>query len=147
MVDIDTLRKRYIAEFGDEPCSSQVLSDVESALDVQLPEDFKQISTFDSGGYLGGISRHEIACMGDATNIVRETLRLRDSIGLDSNYIVIAEPAESLIVLNTTGKPAVIWCDAVEAKNINSQEFINLPDTWENYSDFFEYLLDEEEDE
>lgn len=147
MVDIDTLRKRYIAEFGDEPCSNQVLSDVESALNVKLPEDFKQISSFYSGGYLGGISHHEIACIGDATNIVRETLRLRDSIGLDTNYIVIAEPAESLIVLNTTGRPAVIWCDAVEAKNINSQEFINLPDTWESYNEFFEYLLDEEEDE
>jgi hypothetical protein len=146
MADIETLRQRYIAEFGNEPCTNQVLSDIESVLKVQLPKEFKQISTFYSGGLLGGISHHEIACEGDATNIVRETLRLRSSIGLSGKYVVIAEPPESLIIIDTTGAPAVIWCDAVDAKNINSQEFANQPNTWENYSDFFEYLLDEEED-
>ena len=105
------------------------------------------MAKFYSGGFLGGISHHEIASVGEATNIVQETLRLRESIGLAESYVVIAEPSESLFVLNTKGKPTVIWCDAVEAKNINSGSFSNEPDTWESYGEFFEYLLGEEEDE
>ncbi|MCG8613267.1 MAG: hypothetical protein MI864_22380 [Pseudomonadales bacterium] len=83
---------------------------------------------------------------GEATNIVQETLRIREAIGLDSDYVVLAEPAESIIVMKTTGDPAVLWCDAVEAKHVNLQEFVNEPDTWESYSAFFEYLLDEEDE-
>ncbi len=147
MIDINSLKQRYDAIYGSEPCGDGVISEIETNLDVQLPSDFKRVSDFYSGGFLGGISHHEIAGTGEATNIVRETLRLRESIGLAENYVVVAEPSESLIVLNTKGKPTVIWCDAVEAKNINAGSFSNKPDTWESYGEFFEYLLDEEEDE
>ncbi|MBE0464325.1 MAG: SMI1/KNR4 family protein [Halomonadaceae bacterium] len=147
MTDINNLRTRYEAIYGSEPCNDFAIFEIEEKLGIRLPEDFKEISTFYSGGLLGGISHHEIANISEATNIVQETLRLRHSIGLLDCYVVIAEPSESLIVLNTDEQPAVIWCDAVEAKNINSLSFNNQPDTWRSYKEFFSYLLDEEEDE
>lgn len=147
MVNIGSLEKRYGAIYGSEPCGDGVIVEIEAILGIQLPDDFKEVANFYSGGFLGGISHHEIANIGEATNIVQETIRLRESVGLAENYVVIAEPSESLIVLNIKGKPAVIWCDAVEAKSINSRIFNNEPDTWESYGEFFDYLLDEEEDE
>lgn len=147
MIDISSLKSRYDAIYGSEPCGDGVIADCEEKLGIKLPAEFKEIATFYSGGFLGGISHHEIASIGEAPNIVQETLRLRESIGLGGSYVVIAEPSESLIVLNVAGKPSVIWCDAVEARNINSLTFSNRPDTWESYGEFFAYLLDEEEGE
>lgn len=133
--------------YESEPCGDGVITEIETNLGIQLPDDFKEVAKFYSGGFLCSISHHEIASFGEATNIVRETLRLRESIGIADNYLVIAEPSESLIVLNTKGKPIVIWCYAVGANNINSGRFSNKPDTLDDYGEFFEYLLAEEEGE
>lgn len=146
MTKIEDLKERYEALFGEEPCDSGTLKDIEDALDISLPADFVKISTFYSGGLLGGISHLAFASEGPADNIVRETLRLRESTGLNNRYIVIAEPAESLIVLNVESAE-VIWCDSVDVRNINSGNYMVEPDRWENYLAFFKYLLDEEDDE
>ncbi len=139
------LKNRYSAIYGAEPCSEDELHNVEKALGLELPDDFKQVSRFYSGGLLGGISHHEIAASGDAANVVDETLRIRAAIGLEQHYVVLAEPSGSIIVLDVSGQPAVIWCDAVDAVNINSRRFSTVPDVWGNYADFFSYLLEEEE--
>ena len=147
MLNIKDLEKRYIELYGKEPCSEMALKEIEDKLDIELPSDFKEIACFYSGGLLGGVSHHEIASAGCATNILNETMRLRESIRLDNHFVVLAEPSESIIVLNVSEVPAVIWCDAVDAININSASYNNQPDTWESYSEFFSYLLSEEEDE
>ncbi len=146
MIDIGVLKKRYITEFGEEPCKPKVLLEIESVLNVKLPNDFKEIASFYSGGFLGGISHHSLAIKGEATSIVQETLRIREAISLDNDYLVLAEPPESIIVMKCTGSPAILWCDAVEVRNINSQKFENTPDTWDSYSAFFKHLLDEEDE-
>lgn len=147
MTDIAELKKKYIALYGAEGCAAEELLRVEDALNVQLPDDFKMISEFYSGGFLGGISHHEIAAHGEATNIVQETLRIRGAIGLNKAFIVLAEPSGSLIVLDVRGNPSVIWCDAVEAVSLNSMEFVNKPDVWESYASFFSYLMSQEDEE
>ncbi|MEE4375824.1 SMI1/KNR4 family protein [Pseudomonas alliivorans] len=145
MQSLNDLKKRYVNFYEAEAVSVAELKSVEISLGVKLPDDFNEISKFYNGGLLGGISHNEISRSGSATNVVDETIRLRNTISLDKNYIVLAEPPGSLIVLNISGVPAVIWCDAVDAKNINSQSFANDPDVWESYSGFFEFLLDREE--
>lgn len=105
-----------------------------------------KISRFFSGGLKGGISHLAHASKGPEDNIVIETLRLRKSIGLNNRYIVIAEPAESLIVLNIESSE-VIWCYNLDVHNINNGNYLVTPDRWENYLSFFKYLLDEEDEE
>jgi hypothetical protein len=139
------MKDRYLTIHEVEPCTDRELDIIEQALGIKLPNDLKQVATFYSGGLLGGISHHELAAAGAAMNIVDETLRLRAAIGLDERYIVLAEPAISIIVLDVLGNPAVIWCDATDAMNINSRTFSNAPDLWGRYSDFFCYLLEQEE--
>jgi hypothetical protein len=145
IMNFPELKSRYVAICGAEPCSENELHNIEKALGLKLPSDFKQVSRFYSGGLLGGISHHEIAASGNASNVVDETLRIRAAIGLERHYVVLAEPSGSIIVLDASAHPAVIWCDAVDAVNINSCKFSTSPDVWENYADFFSYLLEEEE--
>ena len=57
-------------------------------------------------------------------------------------YVVIAEPASGLIVLNVDNNN-VIWCDSTDAENLNTDS-CNNPDVWNSYAAFFVSLLDEE---
>jgi len=145
MTDIVGLKGKYIELYGVEGCSTKELAKIEDALNVQLSHDFKKISEFYSGGFFGGISHHEIAIRGEAANIVQETLRIREAAGLNNEFIVLAEPSGSIIVLDVRGKSSVIWCDAVEVDCLNTMEFITKPDIRESYASFFLHLLNQED--
>lgn len=145
MIDISSLKRRYTNAYGCEACPVGTINSIERELGVKLPEDFIEIATFYSGGLLGGMSHHEIANIGVASTVVQETLRLRTAIGLNASFVVLAEPAGSLVVLSVLGEPAVIWCDATDAININSMSFENEADYWDCYARFFSYLLDREQ--
>ena len=145
MLDINSLEARYINIHGEEGCQADVLLSIEKLLGVKLPSDFVAIAKFYSGGLLGGISHHYVGVDGDATNIVRETLRLRTAIDLSPEFVVLAEPSASLVVLNVCGEPAVIWCDSTDAINIGLMAYENPPDCWFSYASFFSHLLDQEE--
>ncbi|PIB16382.1 SMI1/KNR4 family protein [Vibrio rotiferianus] len=137
------LKSRYEDLYGNEPCADGTIDAVENKLGLHLPEDFRVISGFYSGGVLGGISHHEIAAEGSATNVVNETLRLRTTTNLPNEFVVIAEPPSGLIVMNVKNDK-VIWCDSTDVNGLGTDSCIN-PDVWDSYSDFFCYLLDEEE--
>jgi len=145
MLDINGLEVRYAKIHGGEGCQPDVLLSIEKLLGVKLPSDFVAIAKFYSGGLLGGISHHDVGIDGDATNIVRETFRLRQAVDLTPEFIVLAEPSESLIVLHICGEPAVIWCDSVDAMNISLMAYENPPNYWFSYASFFSHLLDQEE--
>lgn len=145
MINIDDLKERYKSIYGLEGCSVKVLREIEKVLETKLPTDFKEIANFYSGGLLGGISHYEIASAEGASAILQETLRLRKAVGINKDYVVLAEPPGSLIVMNVVS--GVLWCDANDAENINSKAFENEPDRWDCYASFFNYLLDREESE
>jgi hypothetical protein len=143
---INELKQRYVELFSNEGVDTQTLVNIQKRLDVLFPIDFIEIAKFYSGGILGGISHFSIAMTGPADNIVNETIRLRSSTGLPSRYVVIAEPPESLIVLDTfaNGGPSVIWLDSTDIGNIKKGNSLSSPTLWKTYSEFFEYLINEE---
>lgn len=147
---LEQLRAQYIELFRNEPTDDDVLDQIQSRLGVTIPSDFRQIASFYSGGMVGGISHHAIAALGPATNIQAETLRLRESISLPHSMLVLAEPAESLIILVTDhsiARPAVLWLDSIDAPNLNDVGSLHNPQTWSSYANFFEFLLDLELEE
>ncbi len=78
---------------------------------------------------------------------MNETLRLRSAIDLPHRFIVLAQPSESLIVLDVESE-GVIWCDNYDVPRLDdSSKMLGTPDTWPRYAEFFEFLLDEEEEE
>lgn len=150
-MDFDDLARRYRRLFGAEPGASGNVGRVERALGVKLPEDFARIAAFYGGGMLGGKSHHAIDSEGPANNIVHETLRLRRTVGLPRHIVALAEPAESLIVMETQRDPGdsvrVIWCDASDAKRLVDVSSLRSPTIWPDYGTFFAQLLKEEEEE
>lgn len=77
-------------------------------------------------------------------NVLAETKRLRASIGLPDEFLVLGEPSESLLMLNCSDGQ-VIWCDAVDAPRLGKEPLACEPETWGSYGDFLANLLDEEE--
>ncbi len=147
--DLELARVRYVRLFGNEGAAPGDLDAIEDALSVKLPSDFRKIAAFYSGGLLGGISLNSIAPSGPATNVVEETTRLRAAVSLPHEFVVLAEPPDSLIVLRTTGEPArpatVIWCSAFDVARLDRIDSLTTPDIWADYYSFFVHLLGQEE--
>ncbi len=147
---INDLRTQYVAFFGLEPVEAGVLQELERSLNVTIPGDFKEIASFYSGGILGGISHHAIAASGRASNILEETSRLRVKAKLPKSMIVLAEPPESLIVMDSNaqeGSPVVMWIDINELSRLGTPMTLSSPQVWPTYADFFAFLLRREKEE
>lgn len=145
MNTIPSIKKRYDLLFTDDVIAPQAVAQIEQQLQLQLPDDFKKIAQFFSGGLLGGIS---IFSYNDhRPNLIEETLRLRKDIEFPHSLVFLAEPNGSMIVLDTANAPAVIWCDSIDAHQLHNRSFQVAPDTWNTFSDFFDYLLTQEEEE
>ena len=149
-MQFDERRRRYLSLFGDEPVTDNAIEQIESLLGVVLPEDFKDIASFYSGGIVGGISLHATATSGQADNISQETKTIRAAMGLPFSMVVLAEPPASLIVLDTNahaGFPAVIWLDATDVRALKDISSLRHPQTWSSYAEFFDFLLERELEE
>lgn len=146
MEKIKELKERYLNLQPSDGVDNEVLSEMEKILNVKFPEDFCEIASFYSGGYLGGISNYSFSSNDGETNIINETIRLRNTVNLPLRYIVLSEPPESLIVMDTKNIPSVIWCDAVEVTKLNDKSFISKPDEWDSYTDYFAQLIEDEEE-
>lgn len=146
--ELNAAMQDYVALFGNEPVESGTFDMVERLLGVTLPDDFRHISSFYSGGLIGGISHNAISEKGPATNIVEETERLRKAISLPREYVVLAEPPESLVVLRTANRgsdeTSVVWCSAVDAISLTKDLPLTNAKIWPSYLAFFRYLLDAE---
>ncbi len=140
------LLKQYqdlLLEDALEGCSNDDLHKVELNLDITLPDDFKEITLFCSIDYLGGIPNYQVVRDGNSLNLIDETLRIRNAIGLPHEYVFLTELDSSAILLNTIKPPHVIWVDSIAIGKLNQLESHEY-DAWENYQDYFEYLLQEE---
>ncbi|UOO91133.1 SMI1/KNR4 family protein [Vitreoscilla massiliensis] len=152
MLTITALQQWYedlLASSGDDwrdvPCGEATLAEIERVLGVTLPEDYKQISRFSSYAAVGGIWHYGIELSDDPHTMVNQTLLLRKLIHLPHEYLVLAEPDESLLVLNTQQKPRVRCLDAVQAPDLavlGADEY----DAWDEYADYFLWLLQQEEE-
>ncbi len=145
MNTILSIKQRYDLLFPDEVITPQVVTKIEQQLQLQLPDDFKEIALFFNGGLVGGISIFSYA--NHHPNLIEETLRLRKDIQFPHSLVFLAEPAGSMIVLDTATTPSVIWCDSIDVYQLHDRSFQVAPDTWDTFSDFFAYLLTQEEQE
>lgn len=143
MKDINKLKDRYILLFNEiDGVSTEDLNKIESELQINLPNDFKEIASFCNGG----IDLHSFST-DNPINLIGETLRIRKSVGIPHRFVILAEHDMSIFVMDTQNKPSILWIDSIEITKLEKQDFISRPDTWNDFSDFFEYLLDEEEEE
>lgn len=147
---MEKIKKRYMnicSINNSKGVDDNTLNKIEQILNVKLPYDYRKIASFYEGGGVGIIEEFAIAYENITPNIVEETIRLRKAINLPHRFIFIAEPSESVIVMDTENTPSIIWCDATDVDRINNKSFSITPNTWNTYLEFFEYMLDDEEEE
>ncbi len=147
MLEITDLKRRFLNLMKQDGINEIQLEEIEKTLNIVLPKDFKEIASFFSGGSFGIIDNYNFAKTCEGGNIADETLRLREAINLPANFIVLSEPPESLIVMDLKEKPSIIWCDANDASNLEHKSFCNEPNVWEDYSEYFNELLSDEEED
>ena len=144
MKDINAIRTRYLSVMKPDGISDNELNYIQTHLEIVLPNDFKNIATYFSGGFVGSIDMYDF--IDSDINIISETLRLRCAIDLPHRFVVLAELSESLVIMDTEQSPSVIWCDSCDAENIGTSEYSITPDVWDSYSDFFADMVSEELD-
>lgn len=143
LMNLLELKNKYLEIFQEDALNLEELGNIETKLGVTMPDDFKEITKFFSGGSVGIIEFYDFKIDNDI-NIIDETLRLREEINLPKQYIVLAEPPESIVIIDTKNTPAIIWCDAIDVENIASNNYSTQPDIWDNFSEFFYEMLLEE---
>ena len=149
MDTIQKLRVRYERLLAADGISSEgidreTIDDIQAKLNVYLPDDFCEIASFCNGGLFRD---HSFANFNGCTNIIDETIRLRKTVNLPLRFVVLAEPDEGLIVMDTENTPSIIWCDATEVSKLDVKSFVSKPDEWNTYAEFFAYLIEDEEEE
>ena len=137
------MQTKYKSIYGEDGISQEQIQYIESKLAVILPPDFKCIAGFFNGGDLCSIDNYAFYNNINNYNIVDETLLLRNSINLPKKFIVLAEPPESIIVMDTLCKPSIIWCDSYDVENLSNIQLLNNPCLWDSYADFFWDMLED----
>jgi hypothetical protein len=145
MAHIADLRDLYVTIYGLRPASASLLNEMESKLGVLLPAEFREICQFYDGSGLHAIPMLSLGNNAPKENPLLETLRYRRAASLPATYLALAEPPESLIIMECSGSGKVLWIDAIDAERIASMDFARAPDVWASFSDFFQYLLEEAE--
>jgi hypothetical protein len=145
MTDVDCLRIRYVQLNGERATQPAVLSRIESRLALELPADFRRIAEFFDGGGINTLPLYSLDSNDGTWNVVEQTLRLRTAIALPKIFVVLAEPPESLIVMNCAEGGSVLWIDATDAGRLATGEPLRKPDEWTCFADFFSEILEQEE--
>src|SRR5688572_19079820 len=104
-MDLTDLEKRYRKLYPESPteCAAEI-EKIEAKLGVRLPEDVMQIGRFLFGGYpLGGVILNALT-IGEWDNVVHETQRLRDQIGLPNSHVVLMATDELILLETSPGK-------------------------------------------
>lgn len=105
-----------------------------------------EFSQFYSGGQLGDVSLYSFN-INEVDNILEKTFLLRKTNKLPNKFIVLAEPDESLIVMDMENKYRILWINSTDIDNLSKNRFEMQPDIWQTFSDFFIELLKQEEED
>ncbi len=144
------LKNRYLSSYPIRSIGQDQINNIESELSVVLPKDMKEILTYYDGYY--DLNNMSVFYLGDNDewSMLEKTKFFRKSIHLPKRYLVLKEGDESFIALETRdneNQPTpVIWCSGNDAYNLAEEKPLeDNPTIFSSFTDFFAYLLNEEE--
>jgi hypothetical protein len=124
------------------PLSMESLYNIKNSLNITLPEDFI---------FLNKICRCDFFNFFDFYNfdigVVSETKGWREGINLPNNYLVLCDDGTSAVLMKIDNdQDSVIWCALEDVLNLcDGEPMIYNPTIFPSFTDFYEFLLDEEE--
>jgi hypothetical protein len=125
-----------------KPLTLEELNSAENKLNIKLPQDFMDINlgcSYEFIYFTSGLSF--------PLGVVSETLTWRKNINLPNNYMVLSDDGTSAVLMKIDGnKSNVIWCCLEDVLGIcNGGAMIYDPEIFPSFTDFYSFLLDEEE--
>ena len=124
--------------------SEEVIKNAETKLNILLPKDFRILCTFYGYDYF-----HLFEFYNFDIGVIEETLKFRKNCNLPHNYIVLTQDNDvSFVLLKTISaeESEVIWCDYMDFFNLcDGKPMVYNPTIFATFTDFYEFLLDEEE--
>jgi hypothetical protein len=127
------------------PLKKDECIEAQEKLGVCLSEDFSYITKKISYEFLSHFEWYNFPF-----GVTEWTMELRER-GLPHKYVVLSDEGDGgAVFLETQDSPEkpspVIWCDMEDVYNLcDTGEFKYNPTIWPSFTDFFEYLVDEEE--
>jgi hypothetical protein len=142
---LQQLRLRYLELYPADPADPAQVEAVERAIGVVLPRDMKEIASVFHGGMVGVIPQFTIG-FGPYDNVVDETRRTREALGLPHRFVMLSIQSESVVVMETQAdeqvNAPVTWLDNEDMDRlIAGQPLAYDPTTFASYADWFEYML------
>lgn len=145
--------QKFLKLFPDDKgISGKELEKVEEILQVVLPPDFKEISNYYSGGIIGNVSIFNFKPnLEDEYSLVSKSLIYRAKINLPNKFVVLYDEY-GFILLNTEPNKNL----EASILDLSSTDIFNLIEgkplesntrLYSAFSEYFEYLLDQEEEE
>lgn len=124
--------------------SYNIIYNLQEKLVVTLPEDFKYIATHYHYEYISFFSFYHLN-----DEVIEETKFFREQDNLPHEYIILSQQDDvSFLLLKTISSEEcqVIWCDYPDFFNLCDRMPMQYKQTiFNSFTDFFEFLLDEEE--
>jgi hypothetical protein len=145
MSSLEKVKSRFESLNGIRAVDPDFIETLERELGISLSSSFKLVGEFFDGSGIYILPLHQIG-FESPTNVLGETKRLRNSVQLLSNYLVLGESTEGLIVMDCNSQLGqVLWCDAVDVNRLGKETLMTAPEVWDSYLGFAEYLVSEEE--
>ena len=125
--------------------TAEDLHHLECSLNIKLPNDFSYLYEKYNYQYV-----YAFDCLAFPIDVETCTKFFRDK-GLSEKYIALYEKGDAgSIFMETQDDPAkstpVYWCDEVDVFNLCEEGVFKYnPTIWASFTDFFEYLVNEEE--
>lgn len=147
------LKERYLRFYPASTISEKSLEKSEQTLSIVFPSDFIEICKFYGGGTLGNYCLFSFEKDGSDYNIVDKTFYYRKcDLSLPDRFVALAETEVSFIVMETKDnsdlESPIILCSIEDAYNLASNKRLEYdPLIFPTFTDFFEYLLDQEQTE
>ena len=141
--------ERIFQTFGKDKInlSSELITKIEAELEISFPLDFKQLCEIYRYDCIGSFNYYNFEGLGDYSVVV-QTKSWRESINLPLNYLVLSDDGTSALLMKIENDNAnVIHCALEDVLNLCAGRPMEYdPIIFETFADFFEFLLDEEEE-
>lgn len=154
MIDLNRTRKvidRYLKLYKPRPLKKEYIDAIEEKLNVILPEDFILITKYyDSYEMIGILDLFSFKYDVNDWNIVSQTLELREAVQLPKGYVILEKEGETFTAMltkdNRSEATPVYWSGLNDVYNLVEEVPLeNGPTIFPSFTDFFEYLVTEEE--
>lgn len=144
---IENLKNRAVKLVGYHPLSLKEIANVESNLNLRLSNSFKDISSKCSYEYLSAFNFFNFGSQ-DEGSVISATLGAFNYFSNRGEYMVLYQDDAGVLLMTDISEKSekIYWCALEDFERvIRKDKLLYNHKFFSSFTDFFVYLLDEEE--